>query len=156
MNSYWQNLNERERWMVGVALITVTAYLFYLFIYSPLTSAVATKSKLLTEKKETLLWMQGIHQQPHTGKSPESITDSKLLTVIASQLGAGSLGKFPYQLQQTGAGDIQLSFEKVPYTHILKWLWSLTTLYTVSIKQVHIERTQTPGVIKLTLVIAAI
>lgn len=55
MINYWNNLNERERWMVGIATVCVIFYLFYLFIYSPLTTAVATKFQQLQEKRNACL-----------------------------------------------------------------------------------------------------
>ncbi|KTC81592.1 type II secretion system protein GspM [Legionella brunensis] len=154
MISYWNNLNQRERWMVGIAIACIVFYLFYLFIYSPLTTAVSSKTLQLQEKRETLAWMQQIQHQPQNKKIPQPITNAKLLTLIGSQLNNGSLRKFVYQLQQTGPGDIQLSFEQIPFIPFLTWLWALTNDYAIVLKQFSAERTETPGVVKLTIIIA--
>ena len=154
MNVYWSNLNERERWILSLGALFCVLYLFYLLIYSPLTSAVHDKSQQLAEKQETLVWMQHVRQQYKIKKAPETLTSSKLLTVLAEQLNATSFKQFPYQLQQTGASDIQLIFEKVPYNAFMSWLWSINEKYTISIKQLNAERTDTPGVVKLMIVIA--
>ena len=154
MNVYWSNLNERERWILSLGALFCVLYLFYLLIYSPLASAVHDKSQQLAEKQETLVWMQHVRQQYKIKKAPETLTSSKLLTVLAEQLNATSFKQFPYQLQQTGASDIQLIFEKVPYNAFMSWLWSINEKYTISIKQLNAERTDTPGVVKLMIVIA--
>ncbi|KTD10533.1 type II secretion system protein GspM [Legionella hackeliae] len=152
--NYWNNLNERERWMVGIAAACIIFYLFYLLIYSPLVTAVDTKSTQLQEKKETLAWMEQVRKKPKNQKIPQPITSSKLLALIGSQLNTGSLRPFTYQLQQTGQGEIQLSFEQVPFTQFLAWLWKLSNDYALILKQFSAERTDTPGVVKLTIIIA--
>ncbi|ASQ46598.1 type II secretion system protein GspM [Legionella clemsonensis] len=154
MSNYWNNLNERERWMVGIAAFCVIFYLFYLFIYSPLTISVETKTQQLQEKKETLAWMQQVRNQSTQRRAPQAITSSKLLALLGNQLSTGELHRFTYQLQQTGQGEIQLSFEQVPFNQFLSWLWKLFNDYALSLKQFSAERTDTSGMVKLTVVIA--
>lgn len=154
MIAYWQNLNERERWMVSIAGLVVLVYGFYLLLYSPLTTAVSSRTQQLKEKNDTLVWMQSIKQQENR-KPPQATNNSKLLSVIASQLSSKSFKPFPYQLEQTGTGEIQLRFEQVPYAAIMRWLWALNTEYTVTLKQIRMDKTETPGVIKLTVLLAA-
>lgn len=151
MKVYWSHLTERERWAVGIGVICCFVYLVYLLFYSPLTNAVRSKSQQLAEKRETLEWMQ---QQHKTEKTPQTLTSSKLLTVLADQLNTISFKHFPYHLQQTGASDIQLTFDKVPYNAFMAWMWSINDHYTISIKQLNVERTDTPGIVKLMIVIA--
>ena len=125
-------------------------YLFYLVIYSPLTSAVANKTALLQDKRDTLAWMQKIQQHyRQTSKTAQAIDNSKLLFLIASELGKPVFSAFTYQMQQTGEDDIQLSFEKIPYNALITWLWETTHQYTIHIKELHIEHTETPGIVKL-------
>lgn len=155
MRNYWNNLNERERWMASIGSLCILFYLFYLLLYSPLTTAVSNKAAQLSEKQQTLAWMQQVRQQPKKQKVQQSINNAKLLTLIGNQLGTGSLRRFPYQLQQTGTGDIQLSYELVPFNQFLSWFWTLNNNYAIVLKQFSAERTSTAGVVKLQLVITA-
>ena len=153
--NYWNNLNERERWMAAIGSLCVLIYLFYLLLYSPLASSVQTKSRQLLEKKEILAWMQQVRQQPRNQKTAQVISNAKLLALIGSQFRDNNFRQFPYQLQQTGTGDIQLSFDRVPYNQFLSWLWSLANDYSITLKQFSVERTDTPGIVKVMLVITA-
>jgi len=155
VKAYWQNLNDRERWMLGLGVTFCIFYLFYLVVYAPLTTAIDDKSKQLREKQETLAWMQQIRHQPKTTHAPQSLTNTQLLTLIANQLRNTSFKQFPYQLQQTGVGEIQLSFDQVPFNPFMVWLWSLNQKYVVSIKQFSADHTDVAGVVKLMVVIAA-
>jgi general secretion pathway protein M len=153
--NYWSNLTERERWIAGIGAVCVLIYLFYLLIYSPLSNSVDEKNKQLIEKRETLAWMEQVRQQPKNQKKAEALSNTKLLALIGNQLSDKTFRPFPYQLQQTGPGDIQLSFDRVPYKQFLSWLWSLNNDYRISLKQFTADRTDTPGVVKLLIVITA-
>ena len=149
MKAYWDNLNQREQWMLAVGAVFCVLCLMYLLIMAPLLNAVHSKTQQLREKQEALLWMRKAHQQHRNTKILETISTSKLLSVLSDQLKSTSFHAYPYQLQQTGTGDIHLSFTEVPYNAFLTWLWDLSQHYVFSMKQLNIERTDTPGVAKV-------
>ena len=155
MKAYWNSLNDRERWMLGVGVACCVAYLFYVLIYAPLHNAVADKSLQLAEKQTTLAWMQQARLEHKATETPQTLTNSQLLTLLANQLRSTSFQQFPYQLEQTGVGDIQLSFAQVPFNDFITWLWSINKKYTVSIKQFNAEHTDLGGVAKVMVVVTA-
>ncbi|QBR83672.1 type II secretion system protein M [Legionella israelensis] len=155
MKNYWSGLNERERWMVGIAGICLIVYLFYLLIYAPLKNSVIEKSTQLVEKKDTVVWMQQAKKRKHSTITRKTISNSQLLTLLSDRLKADNLQKYNHQIEQTGAGDIQLSFNEVPFKALLQWLEDLNKNYAMTIKQLNAERSETTGMVKLTLVISA-
>ena len=154
MKAYWQSLNERERWTVIIGLACLILYAYYLMIYNPLATKVKQRERLLIEKIETLNWMKQI-KQPSSTVAKEKLDNGQLLTLLAKKLKDNSELKSPYQLQQTGSGDIQLSFEEVPFNFFLQWLVTLSNHYTITIKQFTASNTETPGATKLTLILSA-
>lgn len=154
MNNWWANLNERDKWASGLGVSFLICYLFYMLVYAPINEAVQNNSKQLQEKRDTLNWMQTVQQQAGNHHKAQAINRNKLLTVIAGQLDSGPLKPFPYQLQQTGQGDISLFFDKVPYALFLSWLWSLNNDYTISLEQISVEQSPTPGVVKTSALIS--
>ena len=153
MKTYWNNLNERERWTLGFGGVCCFFFLLYLLLYAPLINAVHDKTQQLAEKQETLAWLQQARLQHKTVKAAQTLSSSQLLSVLANKLKSTSFHGFSYQLQQTGAGDIQLSFDQVPYNAFVTWLWTVSQNYAFSIKQLNAERTDTPGVVKLMVTI---
>ena len=153
MIAYWNNLNDRERWMLSIGGVCCVVFLFYLLIYSPLVNRVYDKKQQLIEKKETLAFLQKAKIQQQSTKKVQVLSESKLLTVLAEQLKVTSFHRSLYQLQQTGSGDIQLSFDEVPFNAFISWLWSMSEQYAFLIKQFNAERTPTPGVVKVVLII---
>lgn len=153
MMNYWNNLNERERWIAAMGFIATLFYLIYLLIYDPLTTSIHQKTKLLTEQEQTLAWMQTVRTQPSGNQSVKTISGSQLLTLIATELSTPLFKKFPHQLQQTNQGEIELTFDKVPYPAFLNWLWGLGNHYSIFIKQLTIEHTDIPGIVKTMIII---
>ncbi|MCX7117056.1 MAG: type II secretion system protein M [Legionellales bacterium] len=154
MKTYWDQLNERERWALGIGVVITVLYVFYLWIYAPLTRAVAYQQQQLLIKQETLIWMQKARLQFQPKKVVKTVSSSQLLTILAIQLNATSFKSYAYQLQQTGSHDIQLSFDKVPYNEFLLWLHKLSETYAVTIKQMTIQGANAPGLVKLLVVLA--
>lgn len=154
MNQYWQNLNERERRLVAAGAAVTLLYLFYVLLFAPLTNALSRKTAELQDKQDTLQWLQQVKSFASTAsKSRATISESKLLSLIAAQLNRPPLKSYPYQLQQTGNNEIQISFEQVPFNHCIRWLWGIMSRYKVSLKQISATQTATPGVTRLTVML---
>jgi len=154
MNAWWANLSERDRWAAGLGLSFLICYCFYLLVYGPLLNSITSTSLQLKENRETLAWMKQVKEETGSSKNAESLNRNKLLTVVSAQLSGEPLRPFAYQLQQTAQGDILLSFESVPYNLFLTWLWTLNQNYAITMDQFSIEKTKTPGVVKVSVIIS--
>jgi len=150
----WQSLNHRERSLLLWGGVFLGLYLAYA-AYASLTNAVMASTQRLSEKKETLAWIKQAEAQlssKHTGS--ETLDKSKGLTVLSRELKTASLHAFVYQLQQLNDDELQLSFDKVPYKACLTWLASMSKKYNITIKEFHMDRTDTRGLVKWTVIIA--
>lgn len=154
MTNFWNNLNDRERWMLAIGTSVLFCYLLYSLLYAPLHHALQANSASLIDKAETLQWMQQAKKDWKVEKPKQTLTSSQLLTALANQLRTSEFQKFPYQLQQTNAADVQLSFEKVPFPLILNWLLTFHEQYAVVVKQLGAERTKASGVVKVVMVLS--
>ncbi|HDS3850417.1 GspM family type II secretion system protein LspM [Legionella pneumophila] len=154
MKTYLNTLNDREKWMVIVAGVSLFIYGYYLLLYAPLSNQVNQKSTQLIEKTETLEWMKQVRMQKRSAKRKESVDNSQLLTILASQLKNNKTLKFPYQLQQTSSGDVQLTFDAVPFQNFIQWLAKINEVYSINIKQFDVEKTSTPGVTRLMIILS--
>ncbi|WP_058535497.1 GspM family type II secretion system protein LspM [Legionella saoudiensis] len=155
MKAYLSSLNEREKWMVIGAAVCLVLYCYYMFLYTPLSHQVNQKTNQLVEKITTLDWMKKVKGQNLRPKSKETVDNSQLLTILATQLKDHALQKYPYQLQQTGSGDIQLTFEAVPFNLFVTWLTKINEKYALTIKQFNAEKTPTAGVAHVMILLSA-
>ncbi len=151
--SMWQKLSSRERWMlVGVGVICFLV-LFYEGVYGPLMQKLNHQKQQLLIHQQSLAWLQQVHYLAKSPKNIQKIPPNDVLTVLAKQLNASSFKPFPYQLDQTEQGDVQLSFENIAYGLCMEWLWALTQHYVLNIKQLDMQQTKTPGVINVRMVL---
>lgn len=155
MKLYWDNLTYRERTLVVTGIGCLLLYLFYSFLYSPITTAVKQRTQQFQEKQKTLRWMQQVRPYANAENHSQPTSTTKLFALVSSQLNKSTFQQFAYQLQQTEAGALQLTYENVPLNLFLSWLWQLHHNHSILIKQFTVMRTQTAGVVKLTVVIAA-
>lgn len=155
MKSYLSTLNEREKLMLVGAGLCLILYVYYLLLYSPLNHHVTQKSTQLVDKINTLQWMQKIRQQNRTASTKQMLNNSQLLTALATQLKNDSSLKFPYQLQQTSSGDIQLTFDGVAFNSFIAWLEKMNQQYAITVKQFEADRTKTSGVTRLMILISS-
>lgn len=154
MIAYWQNLNERERALVLLGGIFCGIYLLYLLIISPINNAIKNRNELLTEKIEIYNWLYAKEQnvaKPNFTK----ITNTKLLSILSAKLKVTNLQNFPFHLEQTSGGLVQLNFDKVPFTEFMKFLWLLSQKYAFSVKELRADRLPTEGLVKLTVTLEA-
>jgi len=154
VKDYFNSLNDREKWMVIIGGISLLIYSFYFFLLSPITSRVQLRSAQLTEKIDTLAWMNKVSGEGHNLQQKENLDNSKLLTLLSAELKDNEELNFPFQMQQTSSGEIQLTFDEVPLKVFITWLAELNKKYTLSIKQLEVERTKKPGITHLRIVIS--
>lgn len=154
LRTHWQQLNEREQGLVLVAVLCLSVYLLYALLFAPLMASVSTAQNHLHAKNDTLIWMRHAQQNYSQEKKPETIAAGNLLSILTQVLKNASFHRFPYQLAQTASGEIQLSFDEVPYNPFLTWLREQTTQYTLTIKSLDVNKTTAPGVVKVSVIFA--
>ena len=141
--------------MIIGTVLCVTIYIYYFFIYTPLNNNVLQKSTQLTEKMATLEWMNKVKQQTHLNQAKQKVDNGQLLTLLATELKDNPNLNFPYQLQQTGSGEVQLTFDVVAFKLFIEWLEKINEHYAISVKQLDVEHSKTPGLTKLMIIITA-
>lgn len=97
------------------------------------------------EKTATLEWMKTIRRQNNKPSEQQKVDNNQLLTILATQLQENAPLKFPYELQQTSSGDIELTFDKVEFNLFIAWLEKINKHYAMNIKQFNAERSKTAG-----------
>lgn len=151
---YIGQLNTRERYMLLLAGIVLVFYIFYALVYSPLANSVSKKQVILSENKQTLLWMENVYDKYHNIQQSEVLSSDKLLSILSTQLKNSNLQDFNYQIEQTSTGDIRLSFSQVSYNDFMQWLWKFCGKYTLIIKQFTAVAKGSPGVVKVNVIIS--
>lgn len=150
----FQQLKPRERLAVAFAVAALLLYIFYAFIYSPLHTAVIAKEQEYSEKTQTLRLMKNVQRMGANNQKKEVVSNTQLLALMTVEFKKPAFQGFPYQIQQTGTGDIQVGFNQVPYEVMIPWLWTLTTHYVIDLKQVTIAAQPVAGLVECHVTLA--
>lgn len=154
IQTYWEGLNQRERWIAAIGSTVVIIYLLYVFIGAPLSTAIQAQKQELKDKRETWQWVQQIQSQ-HSTRAQHAlikVDTSGLLSLLAKEFAKPALQEFKYTMQQTSNDSIQIHFESVPYPVFMQWLYHLSQQYQIIIQNLQIDHLpKEPGLVKLTL-----
>ncbi|KTC99655.1 general secretion pathway protein [Legionella geestiana] len=151
----FQNLSLRERLMVIGATVLTVIWLFYMLVFNPLLTKTINAREALVEKQETLAYMETVRKNNPANTTVKTLSSNQLLAEMASMLAGGEFKSFPCQIQQTASGNIQLGCDKVPFNPFVSWLWKLSERFAFTIREFSAERTDTAGVVRLSLVLSA-
>lgn len=150
---FFDGLNERERRALIIGGVGLVLYLAYI-IYRPLHESVLENETLLSQKIATKNWMKGAEARyVFQEKGVAALDSARVLRVFSDALSHASFHTFPYQLQQLEDGALQLSFESVPYSAFLKWLWSMGQKYKMEVKAFSAEKTEVSGLVRVQLIL---
>jgi general secretion pathway protein M len=152
----WEGLSARDRLMLVVGGLFLVMYAGYM-MYAVLSHAVLERAHVLSEKETTLAWMRRAEQEnkalQHGTAGPVKLDAAKGLTVFSEALSQTSFQGFTYQLQQLKEGELQLTFDTVPYNAFLQWLSSMNKRYAFVIQSFDVERQDVQGLVKLSVVV---
>lgn len=156
MKQFWQQLNERDQSVLLVGGIIVCLYLIYLLIYSPLNNKVEHLEKDNHYQQELLTWIKQAKKsnKPTQQLEKQIITKDNALIKISQLINSHPTTKFPYQIQQTLSGKIQLSFEQVPFKMLMNSLIQLSKRTTIRIDQFSVFKTAKSGMVKSTIILS--
>lgn len=151
MKNFWQQLQERERWALGIGATVSLIYLCYLILIAPLSNSVSQKQKMLQDKKNLLAWMRIAETKNIPKPNLNQNGHVALPSLLTETLKKNQLDGFTYQIQQSQHDLIQLSFTEVPFNLFMKWLMNFCMKHQSNIESLSAEKTNTPGMVKLSL-----
>jgi general secretion pathway protein M len=150
----WDQQSERDKNFLKVGGIFLFFYLFYAVCYKPLVSGIQRYQQQIHDDRLTLTWMESVKSfAPPKDQTAKTVSSNQLLSEISDSLHQTAFKGYIYQLQQVGTNEIQLSYDAVPYNFFLGWLSKFSHRYRFTIKQLHVEKTNKVGVVKITLLI---
>lgn len=154
LQTYWESLNQRERWMGCIGATVAILYLLYICIGSPISNAIQAQQQELQDKKETWQWIQQLQSQHSLQMQHplQTVDASTLLSLLAKEFSKSPLQNFKYTMQQASTDSIQVHFEVIPYPVFMQWLYSFSRQYQFIIQSLQIEHIHMdPGLVKLTI-----
>lgn len=154
----WDNLLDRERQILSIGGVLVGILFIYAVIWSPLSNAVANQKTRLQSQQQLLQYIQNanrlIAQYKASGIAVHvATTDTNLLSEAQKTLSKQGLSVFLKQVQQPTSNQLSLTFDAVPFDHLMAWLENLTTTRGVKVLQLSATRLPEMGMAEVKVVL---
>lgn len=156
MKALWQRLALREQQLIiyGGALLALV--LGYFLGFMPLQHVMSDLQTEIRSKETLLKWMQTtvpkitMLQNSSTTIS-EKANPQSLLSVVSQSLKTANLtaGK----IEQAGGENVSVTFNKVPFDDIVRWLIAISRQYGIVVSESVIRAAGDPGVVQATVVV---
>lgn len=157
MKEWWNNLALREKQMLSLGIFFVGLFLIYLLLWSPLDNKVAAIRNQIKRNQELLNWMkeadkrvQILEKAPQ--QKPIAPVSGSLLSIIQKQINRTPLVSSLTQLHQVDNDSVQLTFQKVDFDQLMRWLIQLSQQGIV-ITQMSVTPSANPGVVTTDIIL---
>lgn|SRR3990167_4930716 len=148
IKTWWFGLSDRERRLLTIGGIFLGLFLFYVLVWSPLSSLVSTYHTRVTTEQSLLLYLQSaqekIRDYEARGIHVSDVGQKDLLTTIEQSAAQHQLSAFLKQVEQPESHHIQLTFEKVPFDQCMEWLQELSMNSGIRVVTLSADRLTTP------------
>lgn len=159
MKEWWNNLSQRDQFVMIIGSIVLGLIFSYTVLWSPLNDRVDQLNKEVKYQHHLLSWMKGaqkeFRQTSRNKKRAQNVGNAALLGATVDALKAAKLDKYAYQIEQTEAGKIKLNYTSVPFDLLLEWSIDFWSSYQVVMSELDITPLDKPGFVKAQLIFSS-
>ncbi len=154
MEKWLRTLSERDRIFVLYGGVLAGILLFYFMIWSPLSQKNADLIVSNTQTRDLIDWMQKTKLQLvqlHQQSKNKSALNTSLLSAIEQSVKRNRLDSAAGEIKQLENNRVQVSFAKVDYLPVMRWIEDVQVTSASKIDKVSIQKTEKPGVVHVEL-----
>jgi len=158
MRNWWYSLSQREQTLVSIGTVALIVFVFYFFLWAPLSQRVTNLRTQVRSQIALAQWMRYSLTQINKVASDSNITTqpvsaADLLSTTDSSLKTNALKQYVVNFSQTEPGKITIEFNAVPFDALSQWLTLLWQKYQIKTLQFNIAPTPTRGVVTANMVV---
>ncbi len=149
MRAWFENLNPRERLVVGVGGIFAVLLLAWAYLWTPLVTRASELDGTVADKRLLLIDLQRAAalsaNAPATEPARESV--ESLVVLVANTADSVGLSDSFSQTRPDGADSINVNFRDAPFDILVGWLVLLDSTYGVAVESATFNGTGESGVV---------
>jgi len=147
MNTWWQQLNLREKKLVLAMGSLVVIFILYSFIWQPLNDNIAKTEKKLARQQQLLSWVQENTQRFQQAKSNGTKQANGSLSSIVNR--TASSNKINITRMQPQGDNIQVWIDEIAFNQLLQWLEQLSTREGLRVTNIDLSDVEQAGVVRV-------
>ncbi len=158
MKEWWFNLSLREKQTVSLGVAAIIVALFYIIIWSPLHSSVASLRDQVQHNKQLLTWMQTTDRQIQAAEKISKVpttthSTASWLSIVQDNLKQSTLVNSLTQLAQADHDSVKLRFQQVDFDSLISWLTALWQQEGLVVTQLVVKPTNVAGMVETEFVL---
>jgi len=151
----FEELDQRERWMVIACAILVSVTALYLLVLEPYMEHRQDLQQQVSERQELLAWMKGakaeIQALEGAGRQTTAGSGQSLFAVVDQTSEQAELGRAVRQITPDGDDAVRVRMDAARFDHTLNWLETLEQEHGVEVSRVSFDLTDQPGRVNVSL-----
>ena len=149
MRAWFDNLNPRERLIVGVGGTLAVLLVAWAYLWTPLVTRASELDSAVADKRLLLIDLQRAAalsaNAPVTASARESA--ESLVVLVANTADSVGLSDSFSQTRPDGADSINVNFRDAPFDILVGWLVLLDSTYGVAVESAAFNGTDESGVV---------
>jgi type II secretory pathway component PulM len=160
MKEWWINLGLREKQTLSVGGLFLILLLLYEIIWAPISNHNDNLRSEIARNQKLLIWMQEANQRAETMQkmlqsTSSAKTSAALLNLLQKEIKTSPFENNLLQMTQAENNAVQLSFQKVNFDALIKWLTVLWKNQGLTVKQITVTPNGPLGVVDVTVQVMA-
>jgi len=157
LKNWYYGLKPRERSIIIAGGILVALVAIYIVALAPFYKSVSTLSESVTEKKTDLAWMRSVASEVQALSANQPMvaapTDESLVVLVDRTAREAGLASALTGQTPNGESGIRVRLEGAAFDMAMMWLANLELSHAVAIESATFDRTSTPGLVNVNLVL---
>lgn len=155
LQKWWNNLKQREQYLLGWGCAILIISLLYIYLWQPLNDKLNTLREDIVIYTELDTWLnQNFDEIRHVRQAisfASRLSTNTFLPVIERTLSDHYLS--PSNINQINSSQVSLQFETTPFSILMVWLHELQSQYGVNIARAEFTNESEPGIVSATIVL---
>ena len=153
LKARFEELEQREQYLLIVAAIVIGIFIFVSLIYRPLSSSLDSARNAYYSQNELREWMQVQVTQLKQSSSSSGSTSkrgNRSASVVINQAASQTSIQIS-RSQPRSNNQYQIWLEDVPFNQLMVWLNSLQSDYGIHVHAINISRAEDNGKVRVNL-----
>lgn len=153
MNTWWENLNLRERYIVVFAGLIALIIGFDALVIEQYRAESQILNDKLEQAEQDLMWMkEAVFRLPPLGQKNQKVDTGRVVTYVDKQITRLKLKKHMQQMTPIGADSVRLRLTDLDFAKLMTLFRAIDN--ALVIKEVRLTAADSDGLINVSVVVS--
>ncbi|MBU0673680.1 MAG: type II secretion system protein M [Proteobacteria bacterium] len=153
MKISWNDLNQREKYTLGLGLTALAIVLGYFLLIDPFLTEYSRLRQRVPGRTAELAWMRGaaLEVAHLRGAGPKGATTDSPLKIIDRAARRFRVSSALKRVEPAEDGQVKIWMEQVVFIDLMRWLRSMSGEYGLNVFEISVDRQEAAGIVNARL-----